>query len=155
MNWDLEERVEDAIAAYLKTKVSGAMAVFTAWAAVEQTYPCVVVHAGETTAVSETATWHNVRGLAVKLAVMTEAAPEMNAAGATIKTARERNAAARSSVMDAMATSTLPTLLNATGTPGVLFSMAQIGDTRRTVAERKFITEIDVEVIAAPQEIGA
>lgn len=152
MTWDLEERVEDAFAAYLRTKLPGSMKVYEAWNFVEAQYPCVICYAGETGPVSEDAAWHDPSKIDVQIAVITEAAPEKNSSGVEMLKARERNAAARGPVIEALATQELPALLAGMGVLGVAFSMAQMTTRVRSVENRKLITTLSVEVIAEPQE---
>jgi len=151
MKWDIEERTEDAIAAYLK-QYAGSARVYVAWEVNDPQYPCVVVHAGESEPVSEDSEWYDYRRIAVSVAIITEAAPETDSGGTTLRTARERNSAVRSDVMNALATQSLLANLIATGTEKVAFSMAQLSGSTRDVEDRKLITTLTLDVIAEPVE---
>ena len=151
MKWDLEERTEDAIVAYLSTRCDG-MRVSAAWQRDEREYPCVIVHVASTAPISEPAEWHDARMLAVSVAVMTEGADEIDGDGATVRTARERNALARSQVLDALCTTGLLAGLQEQGVADVAFSMAQVTSTERSVEDRYLVTTIAAEVIAEPVE---
>jgi len=157
MLYDLEERVEEAFVAYLQANVTGDMQVYTAFTDETLEYPCAVVMAASTSAVSDLAEYHSPRQMEIVVAVMTEAAPELDATtGGTVRTARERNAAARSDVIGALITSLKTNLIAAAG-PGVAFSMAQIGGpvTRGLDEEQHaFVTTIPVDVIAEPVEVA-
>lgn len=149
MKWDIEERTEDAVVAYLKTKC-GDMRVSAAWERDEMQYPAAVVHAAQSVPISDLAAWHDPRNIAVDVAVITEAAPELDTNGVIVKTARERNAAARSVVMDALFTSSLLAELQAAGIESVAFSMAQFATATRTNEGRYLVTTISGLVIAEP-----
>lgn len=148
MKWDLEERAEQAFAAYLKQQVSGDMRVYVAWESATDAmqYPCAVVHTATSGPVVEDATWHDARVLGVEVAVMVEAA------GTDLTTARERNAAHRSEVMDALAVSDLNAQIAAQGVADIAFSQAQLGECERAVEDRVLITTLRVAVIAEPVE---
>ena len=150
MRWDLEERTEDAIVAYLKTVVDGSIRVSAAWERKEPEFPAIVVHAGGTEPVSEDAEWDDNRVVAVSVAVMTEAVDELNASGKVIRTARERNADARSEAIDALATTDLLENVIAQGIPAIAFSQMQLAGSTRTVEDKKFVTTLIIEVIAEP-----
>jgi hypothetical protein len=152
MMWDLAERVEDAIVAYLKTQV-GDMRVYPSWGVAEQQYPCVVVGAIDDAPISETANFAEPREMKVACAVITEAAP-LKAGGVEIMTARDWNAKCRADVVRALARSDLATQVNSTMTPRVFFSMLQLGAMSRSVDEerRRLITTISLDCIATPQE---
>ena len=150
MKWDIEERTEDAIVAYLRYAAGSDLRVSAAWERAEMQYPAVVVHAGTSGPVSEDAQWHDPREIEVEVAVITEAAPTLDSNNAVLATARERNALARSSVMDALFTTDLLTNLNAQGVESVAFSMAQFATTARTSEGRNLVTTISGTVIAEP-----
>lgn len=152
MIWDLEERVEDAIAAYLRANVGGKMRVYESWNFGEPQFPCVIVHAAETDAVVPEAQWHAPREMALQIAVMTESAPE-KVDGVEVRTAREVNAAARSAVIVSLAKIDLLESVIALNPPRVCFSMIQIGKAVRSVEGRTLITTIALDVIAQPTEM--
>lgn len=149
MRWDLEELTEDAFRDYLKGQVNDELSVYAAWEFETPTYPCVVVHAANMDAISETATWHDPRNMAVECAVMTEAAPETDDQGNVILTIRERNAKARSKVLDALCKTGLLALVNAKIKKAAL-SMAQVSGWTRSVDDNRLVTTIKIDVIAEP-----
>ena len=154
MLYDIEERVEDAFVAYLQANVTGDMRVYHGFSDEDLQYPCAVAVVRATDAVSEMAEYSDPRSMIVDVAVITEAVPETDDTGGTIRTARERNAAARSDVIKALVTSLKTNLISAAG-PGVAFSMAQIGGpVTRQVEDYEFITLIPVDVIAEPVEVA-
>lgn len=150
MKWDLEERTEDALVAYLRGQCSGLMRVASAWELSEKQYPCADVFVGEAAPVSATADWNDARVLSVTVEVRTEGADEIDADGNVITTARERNALARSEVLNALFVSDLLARLNAQGVAAVAFSQAQFDNTARTNDGRYLVTSISGTVIAEP-----
>ena len=150
MRWDLEERTEDAIVSYLKMVVDGSIRVAAAWERNEPEYPCILVHADTGAPVSEPAAWDDNRALTVIVAVMTEAVDELNAEGELIRTARERNADARSTAMNALAISDLNQKLIDQEIEAIAFSEAQLTTTGRSVEGNHFVTTLNIEVIAEP-----
>lgn len=149
MKWDLEERTEDALVSYLRSKC-GDMRVYAAWERDEPEYPCAVVHVGSTAPIVESADWHDARELAVTVAVMTEGAHLLDEDGAILVTARDRNAQARSQVMEALFVSDLVAQLVAQSVDAVAFSMAQFVSTERATEDRRLITTINGTIIAEP-----
>ena len=152
MKWDLEERTEDAIVAYLTGEVGGEMRVYASYDFDEAQYPCAAVYAESTGPIAEEASWHDARAMVVQVAVMTEAAPEVDANGLTLVTARERNAQARSAVLNALCIDGLVAALVAQQVDDVAFSQAQVTSTTRTVdaGARAMITTVTLDVIAEP-----
>lgn len=156
MLYDIEERTEDAFVAYLQINVGGDVKVYHAFSDEKIQYPCVVVGVRTNDQISEDAEYTDVRQLHTDVAIITEAAPEQDDDGGTIRTARERNALLRSDVVKALRTSLKANLIAAAG-PGVAFSGAQmIGPITRDVDEgkRAFMTIIPVYVIAEPVEVA-
>ena len=151
MKWDLEERSEDAVVAYLKSVLPGDVRAYAAWEEDEPQYPCVVVHFGESEPISEDAEHHDPMMLGGEVAVMTEAANEIDSSGNVLRTARELNRDARSAVMDALAISDLLDKLIEQGVEDVAFSMAQLLPGRtRTTEGRVLVTTMPIGVIAEP-----
>lgn len=149
MSWCVEEYTEDAIVKYLASKLDDAVLnIYTAWTDEEIKYPCTVIHAGKSGNVAGTA-FNGIRTVDVTIAVMTEAA----AAGA--QTARQRNAAARNLVIEALAQTVLQDDINALAPDGIVFSLAYIGDITRSVEsdKRVFVSEIQLIIIVAPKEL--
>lgn len=151
MKWDLEERTEDAVVAYLKVAIAGSIRVSAAWERDEMEYPAAVVHAGETEPLSEPAEWHDGRMIKVEVAVVTEGVDELDPDdGSVVRTARERNAIARSAVMDALFVSDLTQQLINQGVEAIAFSYAQYATTTREVDGRNLVTTIAGIITAEP-----
>ena len=146
MKWDLEERTEDALAAYIEQGVSGSMRVYRAWEMEgSPQFPCVFVHAGRSGPVSDGAEWHDPRVIGVDVRIAVESAET------TTNTAREENARARSDVLNVLCSSGLLAGMIAVGVEDVAFSMAQLdGEIERSVDGRVMITAATVAVIAEP-----
>ena len=153
MKWNLEELAEDAVAAYLTAKVSGDMRVYVGEMSKERQFPCAVVVLDTCEPLSEEAEWHDACKITGVIAVLTEDADEIDDAGIVVRTARERNVAARSDIMDAVCISGLNAQLAAQDIDGIAFSMAQVGARRRTVEpDCGYRTDIEIELIAEPVE---
>lgn len=175
MNWDLEERTEDAVLAYLKPKADGMNGYTNDVLALE--FPCFVVFCVSCGPLVETGRFAVPHKLLVEVAIMTEAAPLMNASDTAVdKTARDRHRSARSVVMAALnildsqatpaglaarvAAEDLPKGLaaeiDALAPAGVWISNALVGDVQRTIdaEHRLLISTIPLEIIAQPTEIG-
>ena len=149
MSWAVEEYVEDAFVDYLTREVTaGTMNFYHGWSAEEIKYPCGIVHAGISRNVGD-AVFNGAREIDVQIAVM------CNADESTTQSARERNRTARDSVMTALAQTELHDDLNAMNPKGVVFSRAMIGDITRSVEsdQRVFVSEINIETIAAPEDV--
>jgi hypothetical protein len=144
MQWDLEERTEDAFVSYLQGELSGEFRVSAALANAEPAYPAVVVTAGESNAITEDAAWSDHRQLIVQVTVLVEAAE------ANDLSARDHNARVRSDVLNALARSDLVTQIASQGVQAVAFSQADMRSTTRDVQNRLYMTTIDIEVIAEP-----
>ena len=149
MKWQLEELTEDAFVSYL-TGACGGLRISAAWDRDEMQYPAGVVHVGGSAWISDTATWHDARQLAVTVAIMTEGADALDADGNVYKTARQVNAEARSQVMDALFRTDLLDKIIEQGTPDIAFSMAQFESTQRTTEGHNLVTIISGTVIAEP-----
>lgn len=152
MIWDLEERIEDAISAYLRTSVGGSLRIYEAGNFTEMQMPCAIVMTGGTKALSETQNWSDVREASVSVIVKTEWAHELNDNQDVIRTAREIHAQAKGAVMEALARSDLVELIIATQPYRVLFSAAQVTNTEPDISESVRSTLITVDVIASPAE---
>jgi len=150
MNWDLCERTEDAIVAYLKTTVSGDIRVSAAWERDALQCPAALVLAESSVPISEQAEWHDGRMIRVRVSVITEAADSIDGNATVSSKRREINAATRSSVMDALFTSGLLASLQGLGTPSVAFSMAQFVTEERSAEGKTMVTVLTGDVIAEP-----
>jgi hypothetical protein len=148
MSWSIEEYAEDAVVAYLNSKLTtNLLAVYTAWTDTEIKYPCVVVHAGESSNV--TGQFNGVRRVTMSLAVMSEVITQ------GVLSARVANRTYRDAVIDALAQTNLEADINALSPAGVVFSHAEVGDITRSVEDNKrmFVSEITLNCIAAPKAI--
>lgn len=147
-SWAVEEYIEDAIIAYLESQVTSGMTFYPAWTDTKIEYPCAVVHAGSSQNLEGTR-FNGVRVVDVVIGVMTEAKTQGGL------TARLANRDARDKVLGALAQEPLHTDLNTASAGGVSFSHAMIaGITRSVENERRvFVSEINLEVIAAPAQI--
>ena len=149
MSWAVEEYVEDAFVDYLTREVTAdTMNFYPGWTAEEIKYPCAIVHAGVSRNIGDSV-FNGAREIDVQIAVM------CNANESTTQTARERNRTARDAVMTALAQDELQDDLNAMNPKGIVFSRAMIGDITRSVEsdQRVFVSEINVETIAAPEDV--
>jgi len=151
--WIVEEKIEDAFAAYLRANVPGTMRVYTGWTDEEQQYPCAVCCARSSNNENDEATFNGHRRVDVEIAVITEATPELDAAGKQIRSSRDRNSDARDATISALAKTALHTDLNDMNVPGVKFSMAHMTEMTREVDGRHFVSTIKVDVIANPVQI--
>lgn len=163
--FDIEERSEDAIVQLLRARIPDGLKVYAGFSDARIEYPCAVVEAMTCEPISEDAEWHGPRQINIEVAVITEAAPEMDGTGQVLRTSRERNQSARSSVLNALtrfddvADASMRTLLAQVldqGVYGVAFSAAQVMRWARTIdaSNRKFITAIGLYVIAEPVELN-
>ena len=151
MKWDLPERTEDAIVAYLKAECTGSLRISAAWERDEMEYPAVLVHVVDDKPVSEEAEWDDNRECVVEVAVITEGAHELNLeTGETVRSAREINAIARSSVMDALFVPDLLARIVAQGVADIAFSMMQFSGSERSTEDRNLITTITGTAIVEP-----
>ena len=148
--WLVEERCEDAFRAYLRVTVPGDMRVYVGFTDDELQFPCVVCHAASSDNENDEALFNGHRRVAVEIAVMTEATPELDSSGVMIRSSRDRNAMARGNVMAALAKEALHEDLNDMNVPGIKFSMAHTTEVTRSVEGMNFVSMINVDVIANP-----
>lgn len=148
---DLEERVEDALVAYLRKAIPGEIRVYAAWGFTAPEYPCAIVHAESNANVGgDDAMPSDTRELGVTVEINVEAAPE-KVAGTEVRTARERNAWVRANVIGALAVADLRDRVADMNQPGVRFSAAQaMTSTRGADDQRRMQTTINLFVIAEP-----
>lgn len=152
MKWNLEELSENAMVSYLIGKIPGTIRVSAAWDRDEMQYPCAVVHADSSGPVSDLAEWHDARTITLFISVMTEAAHELDEKGVIVRTARERNADARSAVIDALASLDLLDGLIQQGVDGIAFSQAQFTTCARSQDGKYLVSMLAVELIVEPVE---
>jgi hypothetical protein len=151
--WDLEERVEDALVAYLKTKCADLVAMIVpAYTVQKVRYPLIVVEAQASDNHNDDAEFSGRRQMDVVVAITTEAVNE--SAGLLPENARERHRAVKSKVLGYLASrNKLQDDLNAMGQAGVLFSLAHLTAQGRDVGGGKIVTEQTLDVIAQPLEV--
>jgi len=150
MSWILEEKIEDAYAAYLRANLPGSMRVYVGWTDEEIQYPCAVCHAGSSDNLDDETTFNGHRRVPVKIAVISEATPELDAGGKQVRSSRERNSDARGPVLSALAKTALHEDLNDMNIAGVKFSQAHMTAMTRSIEGRHFVSEIIVDTIANP-----
>jgi len=148
--WNLEESIEDALVNYLRQQIPDGLKVYAAWTDEAIEYPCAIVLAGEAEALADASEWSPQSKLAVQVDVVTENAPENDGTGQILRTSRQRNADARSSVMNALAISTLADKINAMGVEGLAVSLAQVMARKRDTQGMHLVTSIMLDVIAEP-----
>lgn len=151
MLWDIDVRLEDAFIAYLKSKITGEVKVYAGLTDEKIQYPCAVVMSTGSEPVSEQAEWHDPRKYEIEIAILTEACAETTG---SMRTSRERHAAAFSDVMNVLAVSDLLEQIVGMQIDKLALSMAQVASgkiTRAHEAEhRKMVSVIPIDVIAEP-----
>ena len=152
MDYDTEERIEDAIVTLLEDGV-GDMRVHAAQDFDALQYPACLVHCGDWEPASEDAEWAPARMFPVQVELSVEKAEEVDTVGNTLATARERNRTARSEVYNVLAGMDLGDRLNDVGIDSVIFSHAQLESAPRSVEEKRLVTTFNLIVIATPQEV--
>lgn len=178
--YDIEERVEDAFVQYLSLALSQvtALKVFPAFSTDVLQYPCVVVHAHDSAKIVPDGAASTSRRISVDIAILTEAANQLDDVGRVVVTARQRNANARGPVIQALSISDtdpgpadlaalvqadagdMPTGLAAylvyQKVPGVWIKFAQVREINRSVEpdKRCLVTTVSAVVVAQPVEIG-
>jgi hypothetical protein len=155
MRWDIEELLETALSEYLIEQVEGEINVYAAWGMDEPKYPCAIVHVSGTQPTVEAATWHDARMCSARVAIITEIAPETDDNGITVLTPRDRNARARSLVLNVLCSDGLLAALQAKiieRDDQVAVSMAQVASVTREIEpeERRFVSVVEIESIIEP-----
>jgi hypothetical protein len=151
MNWSLEELAEDAVVSLLRKKLPGNMRAYTAYSTDDPQYPCAVVGFDEAEPVSEPAEHHDALMIGGSVQVWVEYAPELDGSGNVLMTPRERNARARSAVIDALAVSDLKQQLIDQGVEDIAFSFAQLmPGRRREAADKALVTTLPIAAIVEP-----
>lgn len=150
MKWDLRERSEDAIAAYLRTQVPGDMKVYEAWGETTKLkYPCAVVMCGPGRPVSDDAEWNIQRMLECAVVVVTQRGIR------NMLTHREQHAHYFSEVYDALSVADLTTQVIASGIADIAFSGVILEDDEAPVVEdqgKRRRTSIGLTIYAEPVE---
>ena len=164
---DLEELVEDAFAAYLKTIVTGDARIECAWETLSAQFPRVVVFCGQPGPVSDGAEFTYARKMMVTVSVMVEPIAKISDGVETLSI-REVYRNLRGQVIGALSvpvevvnevvTDSLLTRLQAAAPSRIGLSMSQYIGAERTVEEdprKMLITLCEVEIIAEPKEESA
>jgi len=153
--WDLEERVEDALVAYLQASVGRVAMIIPARSVIAAKYPLVVVDAGESDNNNDDATFNGKRRFDVTVAVVTEAVNFSQEHGPeeSVETAREQHRGVKQAVIGALASARLHEILNDTQPQGIVFSVAHMTKQTRDAGDNKLVTEQALDVIASPKEI--
>jgi len=164
---DLEESVEDAICAYLKTKLPGDVRLYPSLTPMDGVqYPYVGVEAAESGNVTDEGKFNGRRTVDVMVALVLEAVPVVNALGKITQTLRDRNRALRAQLWAMLARTDLHEDVNLslgwTQDPGtklwsggsvrVLFSKIMPTESARSVENRQVTTAITLKTIAQPTE---
>ena len=150
-SWDLEERVEDALVAYIKNECPMECMVIAARTIIKAEYPLVAVMAEESFNHTDTGNFTGRRVIMVEVAIITEAMNYKTASG--LLTARQEHRQFKESVIGALAGKTVHEDLNNLGEEGVKFSSCQMEDQTRDAGDGKILTMQELMVIAQPVEI--
>ena len=154
--WDLEERAEDAIVAYLKATVGRATLVRAAREVVAPKFPMITVSAGDSNNQNEPANFNGFRRFDVVVIIATEAVNYNEQIGQAeeLETARESHRAVKSDAIGSLASTALHDDLNALQPQGIVFSQAHLTAQSRGVDDNCIVTRQTLDVIAAPKEIN-
>ena len=136
--------VEDAMVSLLKTDCD--CDVRPAYTTDVQAFPSIVVHAVGTRELHDT-NYNLARYVDCEVRVITYAEPE------SLNTAREAHYKLLSDACHSLATADNVARLNAVGTPRVKFWSCYVKTDAGTIAESAYVTIIQVEVGATPQQV--
>jgi len=153
--WDLEERAEDAIVAYLKATVGRATLVRAAREVIDAKFPLITVATGDCTNNAELANFNGLRRFDVVVIIQTEGVNYNEELGQAeiLETAREAHRAVKSDAIGSLASTVLHEDLNALQPQGIVFSQAHLTTQSRGVEEGLLTTRQTLDVIACPKEI--
>jgi hypothetical protein len=156
VNWDLEERVEDALVAYLKNCVTEAAMIIPAFDVRTAKYPLVVVIALDSDNKEEDESFTGRRLMNVEVVIVTEALNLNGMAGSEAKNlrAREHHRRVKNSIIGWLAGNEIQDDVNAMGEEGVDFSMIFMEGQSRDAGDGKLTTTQTLKVIAQPKELG-
>ena len=167
MTFDLEESVEDALCAYLRTGMPGDVRIYPSLTAMEGVqFPYVGVEAGESSNVSDDGNFSGRRRVSVMVGLVMEAIPLVDAVNQITKTVRDRNRDLRAALWGLLAHTDLHTDVNAAlgwtfnestklwtgGAARVLFSKIMPMDSARSIEGQEITTAITLDTIAQPTE---
>jgi len=154
--WDLEERIEDAFVAHLKTMVGRTAMIVPRIYGGKSKYPLIVVACGQTDNKNETAPFTGKRACVVTIRTTVEIINYNGDPGteAFAETVREQYRAIKSQVVGALSGNDLHTILNDVGIQGVDFSMAHMTDQGEPEFDNTRLSfNQNVDVIAQPKEL--
>lgn len=154
--WDLEERAEDAIVAYLKATVGRATLVRAAREASPAKFPMITVAAGDSNNNNDPAQFNGFRRFDVVVTIATEAVNynEQLQQSEILETAREAHRAVKSDAIGSLSSTILHDDLNALQQQGIVFSQAHLTAQSRGVEDNCIVTRQTLDIIAAPKEIN-
>jgi len=153
--WDIEERVEDALAAYIEAMCAEVAMVVAARTITKAQYPLVVVEVEGSDNHDEDGEFNGRRVMPTNIVIVTEAVNQLGDEGSAeaLRTARDSHRAIKSSVVGAVAGKTVHDDLNDIGTEGVLFSMCVMVGQTRDQGDGLLTTTQALRVIAQPTEV--
>jgi len=154
-DWDLEERVEDAIVAYLKNECTDVAMIIPSRTITTASFPLIIVDAGDSDNHTDTARFTGRRIMDVTIAMFTEALNLNGDDGSetVLQTAREHHRIIKSSILQSLAGNTLHTDLNNLSPEGVAFSLCTMGLQAREAGDGKLMTVQTMTTIAQPKEL--
>ena len=153
--WDLEERVQDALATYVKNKVAGVAQTQGALKVSKANFPLVIFNFISSRNNTEDGMFTGRRTLEVEMNITTEAMNFNGGAGTEEKnqTADEHHRQIKSSVIGALAGTNTHKEINAVNWPGVNFSQVFMTDQKKDADGAFIITTQTLLVLAQPKEL--
>ena len=154
--WDIEERAEDAVVAYLKTKVSMASLIQGSFEITTAKYPLIVVESKDSDNHTEDGEFTARRVLEIDVHIVTEALNLNGKAGTedVYLTARELHRKFKSSVIGTIAGTIVYKDLNALEPEGVRFSQAVMTTQTKEAGDGMITTTQTLLCIIQPWNIG-
>ena len=148
---ELGHRTEDALVAYLKTKIEGKAYCAAAYLTDEPAEPYVVVRYTKTSTAGEQA-YTQQRMVSAEILIATHAEDERGDAQEVLRKAREAHGALVTAAMEALYVADLHGILNEQGVPGIAFWMAYVGDETPGQKDGSLLCRIEMEIGATAQE---
>jgi hypothetical protein len=145
MNYAIEESVVDAVVAYLSAATTGAAMVMAAPSTQEVKYPAVVVRASELSPLTPGVSWNDQAMMKIEIAIISQAAPEVNDSGVVITSARMNHALVRASVLTGL------TIKDSADTPEGLADLFEPEDLPRGLAAELSAMQIPGIVVTSAQ----
>ena len=153
--WDLEERVEDALVSRIKDGQTDAVNVLASREVIKAEYPLVLVHVESSANTDETKPFDGRRNMTAQVQIMTmprnEDGEDWDEAGQV--SARAWHRKVKSAVIKMLAGNQVATDINTENPEGVLFSLCQMGELSRSSEGNRYVTTISMNTIAQPKEI--